>query len=87
MLKNGEKVQEKVLSKQPKCTGASRNWLNIETVGKEELTSVNWGEVLWWKEIESEQILMVPTIKEDSQKVLDAKERELNSLKDNSVFN
>ena len=39
MLKNGEKVQTKVLSKQPKRTGASQNWLNI--VGKEELSSAN----------------------------------------------
>ena len=36
MLKNGEKVQAKVLSNQPKSTVISRNWLNIEIVGKEK---------------------------------------------------
>ena len=36
MLKNGEKVQAEVLSNQPKSTGISRNWLNIEIVGKEK---------------------------------------------------
>ena len=85
MLKNGEKVQAKVLSKQPKHTGASQNWLNIETVGKEELSSVNSNEVLLWREIESEQTLMLSAVKENSQEVLDAKESKLNSLKENNV--
>ena len=85
MLKNGEKVQAKVLSKQPKHTGASQNWLNIETVGKEELSSVNSNEVLLWREIESEQTLMLSAVKENIQEVLDAKESELNSLKENNV--
>ena len=75
MLKNGEKVQAKVLSKQPKHTGALRKWLNIEIVGKEEPISVNCDEVLWWREIESEQILMLSAVKENSQEVLDSKER------------
>ena len=79
MLKNGEKFQAKVLPKHPKRKGASRNWLNIEIVGKAEPISVNWDEVLWWREIESEQILMLSAIKENGQEVLDAKERELNS--------
>ena len=47
MLKNGEKVQAKVLSKQPKHTGASQNRLNFEIAGKEETSSVNWDQVLW----------------------------------------
>ena len=87
MFKNDEKVQVKVLLKQPKRTGASRNWLNIDIVGKEEPSSVNWDEVLWWRETESEQILMLSAVKENSQEVLNAKERELNSLKYNNVFN
>ena len=73
------------MSKQPKHTGASQNWLNIETVGKEELSSVNSNEVLLWREIESEQTLMLSAVKENSQEVLDAKESELNSLKENNV--
>ena len=52
---------------------------------RKELSSVNWDEVLWWREIESEQILMLSAIKENSQEVLDAKESELNSLKENNV--
>ena len=83
MLKNGEKVQAKVLSKQPKHTEASQNRLNFEIAGKEETSSVNWDEVLWWRKIKSEQILMLPATKENSQEVLHAKERELNSLKEN----
>ena len=45
MLKNGEKVQAKFWSKQPKRTRASRNWLNIEIAGKEP-SSVKWNKVL-----------------------------------------
>ena len=86
MLKNGEKVQAKVLSKQPKHTEASQNRLNFEIAGKEETSSVNWDEVLWWRKIKSEQILMLPATKENSQEVLHAKERELNSLKENMTL-
>ena len=75
MLKISEKVQAKVYCELPKCAGASQN------------CSVNWDEVLWWREIESEQILMLSVIKQDSQEVLDAKERELSSLKESNVFN
>ena len=42
MLKNGEKVRAKVLFKQPKCTGGSGVGLNINIVGKEQSSSVNW---------------------------------------------
>ena len=42
MLKNGEKVRAKVLFKQPKCTGGSEVGLNVNIVGKEQSSSVNW---------------------------------------------
>ena len=87
MFKNDDKVQSKVLFKQPKFTEASKNWLKIEIAGKEEPRSINRDEVLWWREIESEQILMLSAIKENSQEVLDAYQRESNSLKDKNVFN
>ena len=35
--------------------------------------------LLWWREIESEQIVMLSAVKENSQEVSDAKERELNN--------
>ena len=50
---------------------------------------MNWDEVMWWREIESEQILILREIKENSQnrqEVLEAKEREFNNLKENNVF-
>ena len=63
-------------------------------VGKEESSRVNWDDVLWFRIrirvlwlYESEQILILSAVKENSQEVLDAKERELNSLKENNVFN
>ena len=51
MLKNGEKVQVKVLLKQPKRTGASQNWPNIEDADKEEPSSIKWDDVLRWREL------------------------------------
>ena len=62
MLNNVENVQEKVLFKQPKHSGVSPNWLNIEIVDKEEASNVNWFEVLWRREIKSEQILMLSAV-------------------------
>ena len=59
--------------------------LNIEIVGKEDPSSVNWDEVLCWREIESEKILILSAVKENSLDVLDDKERELNNLKDKNV--
>ena len=35
---------------------------------------------MWWRETESDQILILSAINENSQEVLDAKKRELNSL-------
>ena len=84
-LKMVRKYRQKFCLNSQKHKGASQNWLNIEIAGKEEPSSVNWDEVLWWREIESEQILMLSAIKENSQEVLDAKESELNSLKENNV--
>ena len=81
MLKNGEKVRAKVLFKQPKCTGGSEVGLNINIVGKEQSSSVNWEEALWLKETESEHILILSEVNENSQEFLDAKQREMSSLK------
>ena len=39
------------------------------------------------KEIESEHILILSEVNETSQEVLDAKQREMNSLKKNSTCN
>ena len=74
MLKNSEKVRAKIMLKQPKRT------VNL-------YSSVNCDEVLWWRETESEQMLMLSAVKEYCINILDAKEREFNSLEDNYVFN
>ena len=87
MLKNGEKVRAKVLLKEPKCTGRSEVGLNINIVGKEQSSSVNWEEALWLKETESEHILILSEVNENSQEFLDAKQREMSSLKKNSACN
>lgn len=56
--------------KEPKRTGASQNWPNIENADKEEPSSIKWDDVLWWRELESEVILMLSAVKENGRKNL-----------------
>ena len=45
-----DQKNDQILFKQPKCTSASQNWLNIKIVGKEEPSSVNWDKVKFYGE-------------------------------------
>ena len=56
--------------KEPKRTGASQNWPNIENDDKEEPSSIKWDDVLRWRELESEVILMLSAVKENGRKNL-----------------
>ena len=49
MLKDGRSGQAEVLSRQPKRTGSSKDWVNVLLAGKDEPSSINWNEVSWWK--------------------------------------
>ena len=45
MLKDGAEEQARVQlkqPKQPKWTGLSKNWDNVETITEEESSSINW---------------------------------------------
>ena len=76
----------KVLWQQPKVYGAHSNWVNIRGIGAGVDSSVDWDQILWWREKESEQVLILNNIREDDKEVCKAKETEMKNLEDNDVF-
>ena len=86
MLKDGERGQVTVLAQQPKRTGSSRNWVNVSAVGQDEDSSINWDCVEWWREKESEQVLLVCDYQDTDASVIEAKGKEIKNLEDNNVF-
>ena len=59
MLLNGDRGQATVLAQQPKRTTVWKNWVNVRAVAEDEDSSVNWDQVRWWREKESEQVLIL----------------------------
>ena len=77
----------KVLSVQPKQTGKCRNWINVHVTGEEEPISVNWDDVELWNELPyPEDVILLTRDGEYTQEVVDAKDREINNLKTNDVY-
>ena len=88
-LQNGQRGQATVLSKQkqPRTTSKFRNWLNIRNVAADKDSSVNWADVLWWKNMESEQVLTTTLVNHlNDEKVISAKEAEMQNLQNNDVY-
>ena len=86
-LKNGEITKSHVLSRQPKKDGKNKDWINVQVIGEEKPSSVNWNDVLWWREVENtEEVLVLSDTQECKQDIIDAKEEELKNLIDNDVF-
>jgi hypothetical protein len=86
-LDDGRSVKATVLSKQPKRKGQHGNWVNIHVDGDDDPSSVNWDDVSNWKELKpSDQLVLLSSDDEMSQQVIDAKEREINNLMENDVF-
>ena len=85
---DGNSVQAKVLSIQPKRGGKNGNWLNVHVDGEDTPSSVNWDDVTDWREIADTEQLLVMLTKDDelSQEVVDAKEKEILNLIENDVF-
>ena len=87
MMPDGEIKKGRVLSKQPKQTGRYKDWLNVQFIGENKPRSVDWSKVKWWrKTIQSSQVLFLSTSNEYEQRVIDAKLKELDNLKNNNVF-
>ena len=77
----------KVLSIQPKQTGQYRDWLNVHVDGQDEPMCVNWDHVSAWSELPfPEQVLVLSKDQEVSQEVVDAKNKELQKMISNDVF-
>ena len=75
----------KVLSIQPKQSGMYKNWVNVEN--PTDQWCVNWDDVYDWSEVPCpEQVMMVRGNEEFSQKIVDAKVKELENMKSNHVF-
>ena len=85
-LRNGVTNKAHVLSIQRKLNDNS-NCVNVLIVGQDEPTSINWAQVSNWNELEAtETILTLTTREEYKEEVMKAKERELQNLKENDVF-
>ena len=78
----------RVLSKQPKKVRKWNGWINVHVVGQKETSSVDWSRVQWWRQVEGEtnQVLVLSSVDEKNQDVMNAKEKEYNNLIENDVF-
>ena len=80
-------TKAKVISTQPNRSGKYKEWVNVLIIGKEEPNSVDWRMFLWWREAERvENILVLSTVDEYNQEIVDEKEQEFQNLVDNDVF-
>ena len=87
MMKDGTIGQARVLSTQPKQNSVWKDWLNVQLVDKEKPSSVNWKEIQWWRNMEEvEHPVFLTSAEEYEQKVMDAKEREIDNFHENNVF-
>ena len=78
--------QAKVLSYQPKQTGKYKQWINVQVENETEPKCVNWDEVEAWTGVEVESVVYLSAAQNKSQEVVDAKEKELENMKRNNVF-
>ena len=85
-LTDGLRGQARVLWQQPKPNSAQKTWVNIREVGTDQDSSLNWDQVLWWRQKDSEQVLVLSKIREDDVKISKAKEKEMMNLLENDVF-
>ena len=80
-------TKARVLSKQPKKQGKWKDWVNVQVVGKDEASSVNWKDVVWWREAsQAEDVLILTSIDHYSQEIVDAKDKEYMNLLEHDVF-
>ena len=86
-LQDGTITKARIISTQPKKNGKWKNWVNVHVMGKDEPSSVNWNDILWWREQnKSENILVLNSVEEYNQDIIDAKENELQNLIKHDVF-
>ena len=86
-LRNWQITKSHVLSRQPKKDSKYKDWINVQIIGEEKPSSVNWNNVLWWREVENtEEVLVLSDIQECQQDIIKAKDDELPDLIDDNGF-
>ena len=84
---DGKWTRGKVLTQQPKNTSKYKHWINIHLEGSSSACSVNWINVDEWRiDKEPERVILFANLQESDQIVIEAKNRELKSLRDNEVY-
>ena len=85
-LQDGTVARAHILSIQPKQT-RRRELVNVKVIGQEDPSVVDWKKVIWWKEVgETEQVFSLTAIEEYDTDVIEAKEKEIQNLEENDVF-
>ena len=85
--RDGQTFKAKVLSQQPKRTKHNGNWMNIHKVGEETPSGVDWDDVVYWREIETPETVVLLTEAEELEcVVMEAKQKEIAKLQENSVY-
>ena len=86
-VEGSEWQHAKILSVQPMQTGKYGKWVNVHVTGEEEPRSIDWRQVHNWRNVPyPENVVMMTQDKELAQEVVDAKEKEINDLIENDVF-
>ena len=86
-LQDGTINKAHVLSSQLNQVGPGKDTVNVQIVGKDVPVTVEWDSVVWWRDIEiTEQVLTLSSVEECQQDVMDAKDKEIQNLKENDVF-
>ena len=84
---DSEWVKAKVLSFQPKPTGRNKDWLNIHVAEDEKPQSIDWSRAESWRNaLHTEQVALLSEHDELCQEIIDAKEKEIENLVENKVF-
>ena len=87
MLGDRHWKEAKVLSVQPKQTGKYRDWINVHVTGEEDPICVNWDDVELWSELPyPDEVILLTKDGELAQEIVDAKEKEINNLTSNDVY-
>ena len=86
-VEGSEWQHPKILGVQPKQTEKYGKWVNVHVTGEEEPRSIDWSQVHNWRNVPyPENVVMMTQNKELAQEVVDAKEKEINILIENYVF-
>ena len=87
-LENGQRGQATMLSKQVRKTSKYVNWINIRNAKDDKDSSVNWDNIEWWRQIETEAVLATVLVDylEDDERIIKAKRNEMQNLNEHNVY-